>query len=75
MTTLESELVELVDSGKITLEEGMGKANRPAEVAKSAKPPRFVPVAPVPTARAAAVPPRFPMGGVPVAAPRKWRSG
>jgi twitching motility protein PilT len=39
MTTLEGELTELVNKGVITLEAALGKANRPSEVEKQAKPP------------------------------------
>jgi twitching motility protein PilT len=43
MSTLENELTEFVNKGLISLDDAMGKANRPAEVAKTAK----VPTAPV----------------------------
>ncbi len=43
MSTLENELTEFVNKGLISLDDAMGKANRPAEVAKNAK----VPTAPV----------------------------
>ena len=36
MTTLEMALLDLVNTGKITLEDAMGKANRPDEVKRQA---------------------------------------
>jgi twitching motility protein PilT len=39
MTTLENELCEMVGRGLITLEDAIGKANRPAEVQKNAHAP------------------------------------
>ncbi len=39
MSTLEQKLVELVNSGQVSMDEALGKANRPDEVAKNAKVP------------------------------------
>jgi twitching motility protein PilT len=58
MCTLESRLIELVNQGQITLEDAMGKANRPLEVEKHARPgsaPAPAP-RPAPTAAPAAKP-------------------
>jgi len=72
MCTLESRLIELVNQGQISLEDALGKANRPLEVEKHARPgssPATSPASrPAPAATPAPEPARRPTPSKPTAA-------